>query len=206
MIPTLYPIFREKWSKNGSVFLISDTHFQDFDCEFMNPHWISPEEHIQRLRKKISKQDTLIHLGDVGDVRAFDLWPKWKRPYMVLIMGNHDETAARFENYFDEIYTGPLMIAQKLILSHEPIPECTWAFNIHGHDHNPKHTGDEYHLNLASNVVGYQAMNLKEIIQSGVLNKIDSIHRQTIDKAVEKKQKPKVSVNGILVDAEENEF
>ena len=34
MIPTLYPIFQH-WSKTGSVYIISDTHFGDPDREYM---------------------------------------------------------------------------------------------------------------------------------------------------------------------------
>ena len=69
MIPSLYPTFRERWSATGSVYIISDTHFDDADCKFMDPNWISPAEHIAILKKKIHKGDTLIHLGDVGGRR-----------------------------------------------------------------------------------------------------------------------------------------
>jgi hypothetical protein len=44
-------------------------------------------------------------------------------------------------------------------------------------------------LNLAANVCGYTPINLGKIIKEGILSDIDSIHRQTIDRAVEKKQK-----------------
>lgn len=35
-----------------------------------------------------------------------------------------------------EIYTCPLFIADKILLSHEPVHGLTWCLNIHGHDHN----------------------------------------------------------------------
>ena len=189
MLQTLYPIFRDRWSATGSVYLISDTHFLDPDCLLMDKHWISPEEHLNIIRQTAHKNDTLIHLGDVGDVSVLEQIPKHKRPYMVLIMGNHDESASRFTSVFDEIYTGPLLIANKLLLSHEPIPGITWAYNIHGHDHDPAHTGDRFHRNLASNVVHWQMTNLKDVIQTGCLKQIKSLHRSTIDKASKQKTK-----------------
>ena len=42
---------------------------------------------------------------------------------------------------------------------------------------------------LASNVCGYTPINLGKIIKDGVLSDIESIHRITIDKAIEKKTK-----------------
>ena len=47
----------------------------------------------------------------------------------------HDAKGA-YKNYFDEIYTGPLFIAEKILLSHEPVYGLSWCLNIHGHDHN----------------------------------------------------------------------
>lgn len=179
MIDTLYQKFRD-WSNGGSVYLISDTHFGDSDCELMDKNWISPEEHMKNI-SIAHKCDTLIHLGDVGNPEYFTKL----KCHKVLIMGNHDESASRFKNYFDEIYEGPLMIAEKIILSHEPL-NINWAYNIHGHDHDKRNKGDKYHLNLASNVVNYQVYSLSEIIKSGCLKKINSIHRLTIDKASKK--------------------
>ena len=45
MIPTLYEPFRH-WSDGGSVYILSDLHFDDADCKFMSPDWISPQEQI----------------------------------------------------------------------------------------------------------------------------------------------------------------
>lgn len=40
---------------------------------------------------------------------------------------------------FDLVFTGPLMISPKLMLSHEPIDCAGWAFNLHGHNHARTH-------------------------------------------------------------------
>ena len=60
MIDCLYDCFKH-WAKNGSVYIMSDTHFDDPDCAIMSKHWINPEEQIQILNKKIFKNDTLIY-------------------------------------------------------------------------------------------------------------------------------------------------
>lgn len=183
MIKTLYEKF-QPWSEKGSVYLISDTHFEDHDCETMDPNWISPEEHIKKIKSKVHKGDTLIHLGDVGNPE----WLKQIKAYKVLIMGNHDETVTKFKPYFDEIYQGPLFIAEKILLSHEPFEGLMCCINIHGHDHSGGVHG-WYSINIASNVVGYDVINLKDIINSGALKRINSIHRETIDRATAKKKR-----------------
>jgi hypothetical protein len=53
----------------------------------------------------------------------------------ILLLGNHDAKGA-YNGLFNEIYTGPLFIADKILLSHEPVHGLTWCLNIHGHDHN----------------------------------------------------------------------
>lgn len=183
MILTLYPAFR-RWSEKGSVYIISDTHFGDSDCHLMDPAWITPEEQLERINKLIGKHDTLIHLGDVGDPRYMEQI----RAYKVLLLGNHDETATKFEPYFNEIYSGPLFIAEKLLLSHEPVYGLEkWCVNIHGHDHAGGTS--ENHLNVAANVCGYVPVNLGKLIKRGLLGKAESIHRLTIDEAVRNKEK-----------------
>ena len=173
MINGLY-WFAKKWSERGSIWIISDTHFDDPDRDFMG-YKISEEEQVDILKYFVTKNDTLIHLGDVGN-------PEYLRDikgYKVLILGNHDYTATKFKPYFDEIYEGPLMISKKLILSHELI-DVSWAFNIHGHNHNPG-VDDSNHLNLAANVYDYAPANLGKLIKDGLIANIDDIHRLTID-------------------------
>lgn len=186
MIKTLYPIFQH-WSNTGSIFLISDTHFYDIDRSLMG-YQITEQEQIYLLESSVHKGDTLIHLGDVGNPILLNKL----KCYKVLIMGNHDNSDTK--QYFNEVYNGPLWIAEKLILSHEPLNlklDMTMtpvAFNIHGHNHNKEFLNDNYHLNIAQNVFGYFPLNLKYFIQSGILKKIDSIHRAAINKQIEEKK------------------
>ena len=188
MIQTLYPIFR-KWSERGSVYIISDTHFDDEDRKVMG-YSISEEEQVSILKKRCHKTDTLIHLGDVGNPEYL----KEIKSYKVLIMGNHDESVSRFEEYFDEIYTGPLWIAEKIVLSHESIEvrgsetQTPVAINIHGHNHAGPVVKDNFHFNIAQNVYGYVPLNLKEFIKEGHIKNIKSIHRNVIDNATKRKR------------------
>ena len=183
MIETLYPCFQH-WSAKGSVYLISDTHFFDNDREVMGYNF-SEEVQIGRLKERCHKNDTLIHLGDVGNPE----YMKQLKCYKVLIMGNHDQSVEKMKQYFNEVYTGPLWISKKLVLSHEPIVieagiyREPIAFNIHGHDHSGEYYNDDYHLNIAQNIWGYLPLNLKIFIEDGMLKHIKSIHRVTIDNA-----------------------
>ena len=183
MIKTLYKPFQH-WSEKGSIYIISDTHFDDHDREFMG-YDFSEAVQIGRLKERCHKNDTLIHLGDVGNPEYMNQL----KCYKVLIMGNHDQSVTKMEKYFDEVYAGPLWIAEKLVLSHEPLhitfgestPIC---FNIHGHDHSGQFYNDDYHLNLAQNIFGYLPLKLKDFIEDGFLKSITSVHRATIEKAV----------------------
>lgn len=189
MIKSLYPIF-QKWSATGSVYIISDTHFDDTDCKFMDPNWIPAQTATDILKKKIHKPDTLIHLGDVGDATYLDQL----RCYKILITGNHD-VLSKVASHFDEVYTGPLFIADRILLSHEPIYGMEkFALNIHGHRHDGvwfEYREDlDYvtHINMASNVCNYMPINLGKIIENGQLTKIPNYHRITIDNATLRKQ------------------
>ena len=87
---------------------------------------------------------------------------------------------------FDEVYEGPLMIGEKLILSHEPV-DVPWAFNIHGHDHVGHKRKN--HMNVCADVIGYVPINMNQFMKSGAMAHVETIHRDTIDKATERKRK-----------------
>lgn len=189
MIPSLYPCFQH-WAEKGSIYLVSDTHFEDSDRELMK-YFISNEDQWYILNNTCHKNDTLVHLGDVGNLDFI----KRLKCRKVLIMGNHDQSIEKMEKVFDEVYSGPLWISQKLVLSHEPIcleagiTREPIAFNIHGHDHSGESYNDDYHLNIAQNIYGFYLLNLKSFIKEGVLKNTKSIHRATIDNAILKRNK-----------------
>lgn len=180
-LPGLYDCFQH-WGEKNAVWVISDTHFGDKDIQKAFPNRPSDEELIKNINQKVGKTGTLLLLGDVGDIEC----AKQLKGYKVLVCGNHDAGATNYKEIFDEIYTGALIIGEKLILSHEPV-DIPWAFDIHGHDHaGAKRKG---HLNVCADVIGYTPINFNQFLKSGASSKIQTIHRETIDKATERKKK-----------------
>ena len=181
MILTLYEPFRH-WSETGSVYLLSDPHFGDTDCKLMDHGWIEPEEQVNRINALAMRNDAFVCLGDVGDAAYVEQIKAGKK---ILLLGNHDKKKA-YKGLFDEIYDGPLFIAEKLLLSHEPVYGLSWCLNIHGHDHSNREAYKEgcKHLNLAANVCDYTPVSLGRLIKDGILSDIRSIHRMTIDRAI----------------------
>ena len=234
MLPGIYDAFQH-WGEQ-TVWIYSDPHFSDEDLEYGIKNRPSDEEQIRRINAKAGRRDTLIILGDVGNIECVR---KLRAGRKVLICGNHDLGATRYkrevikrvfdrdihpdkveirsimeqefpgwnirieEEYdfhcpferwiayadnmlFDEVYEGALIVGEKLILSHEPV-EIPWLYNIHGHDHAGKKRKN--HLNVCSDVIGYEPVNLTQKLKSGLMSVITTIHRVTIDSATERKAK-----------------
>ena len=89
---------------------------------------------------------------------------------------------------FDLVFTGPVVIGEKLILSHEPIENCDWCMNIHGHTHDRNIVNDTYHFNVCADVIGYTPINFNKWMKDGHLAKIQSLHRQTINEATDRRR------------------
>ena len=87
---------------------------------------------------------------------------------------------------FDMVFSGPVMLGPKILLSHEPL-DISWAFNIHGHDHaGAKRKG---HLNVCADVIGYTPINFNQFLKSGAFSKVQTVHRKTIDLATKNRKK-----------------
>ena len=187
----LYEPF-EKWYHGGCIYLYSDPHFQE-DREMEKCFgWPAAEERLARINKYLTKNDTFICLGDVGD--RLDLIAQIKCNYKVLITGNHDKGNSIYEPYFNEIYGGPLFISDKILLSHERI-DLPFCINIHGHEHSAENWFDLINIetpigmvqtasfNIASDVIDFKPIRLDEIINKYPLKNVPNIHRITIDNA-----------------------
>lgn len=221
MLFQLYKPFQH-WSEQGTIWIYSDPHFSDPEMVHLRKNYIGDEEQIKRINSKVGKKDTIIFLGDIGNVELI----KKVKGYKVLIKGNHDSGSSNYQrvhkeywdetarvnfkfldsigkdciykvnderthviydnHLFDEVYDGALIIAEKLILSHEPI-DLPWAFNIHGHDHSNWFNGKN-HLNVCAEWVDYTPVNLTQFIKKGGMSRVETIHRITIDKAVGRKK------------------
>ena len=237
MIEGLYPPFQH-WGASGTTWILSDTHFNDPDLIHVYADRPSAEEQVKRINAKCGRADTLIILGDVGDISYVR---QLRAKYKVLVMGNHDSGASNYQRHifkqkfdkdlfqkhealdemkrlypdcaysivdsydfldnspcwevsadnklFDEVYTGPIMISEKLLLSHEPINMIPWAFNIHGHVHDRRAKNNGNHFNVCADVIGYEPINFNKWMKEGHLANIVSIHRDTIDKATSNARK-----------------
>lgn len=89
---------------------------------------------------------------------------------------------------FDEVYTGMVMLNDKILLSHEPV-SLPFAFNIHGHVHSMQAKDDKLHMNVCAEHVNYTPVSLIDLQKRGAFSAVQSIHRITIDKATERKSK-----------------
>ena len=295
MISCLYDCFKHM-SKTGSVYIYSDPHFGDAEhfkllkANNKVPEGINSVEELDELQIKninevVHKNDTLICLGDIGDINYVK---RLKVGHKVLLTGNHDRGAEYYKrvivtvkypfalsleqrkaykkigedwgyvdgpgdaaalgslcnnfidkvikedfrsrgitdahliydksdkynhikveydgkndrwNYFvesdnklfDEVYTGPLMISDKIILSHEPIVPCPkYLVNLHGHTHDRPDVynfNDHLYYNFCAEALGYKPVSLSKLIKDGLLSKVDDIHRVAVDRAIDRKAK-----------------
>lgn len=227
MIRHLYDAIAERWllSPSSCIFLYSDPHFGDLESyEKRFPDIIKNRElfkktlgqsesefnknvvaqcdqmQIDNINKRCGKRDTLIILGDVGNIGCVR---KLRAGYKILIMGNHDQSYEKSsqcyyvydqngklidtKKFFDEVYEGKYQISPKIILSHEPVHD-EYCFNIHGHCHSEIGMfNDDMHLNICAEWTDYQPMSLEGIIKNGYLKNVPNMHRVTIDRATERK-------------------
>lgn len=182
MITSLYDCFKH-WSQNGRVMLFSDPHFNDENSIKFSNRWLSAEDMLANINTTCHKNDTLLLLGDVGDPEYL----KRIKAKVVLLAGNHDNVG-QYKEYVAELYTGPLWIAEKILISHEPVIGLPYVMNIHGHDHAGRMRWTDSmgakHLNVASNVLpGWKPIDLGSMIKEGLISHVPSIHRMTIDNA-----------------------
>ena len=91
-------------------------------------------------------------------------------------------------NLFDEVYEGPLMLGEKLILSHEPFNH-PFIYNVHGHRHEDTGVPCKSHLNVCLDACNYEPLNLNTALKKGLTSNVYSLHRYTIDAATARKEK-----------------
>lgn len=179
----VYKTFMKRWENFQTAWIISDLHFNEMDLKRAFPNRPTDDELVRRINAKVGRKDILFVLGDCGDLE----YVKKLRGYKVLIMGNHDTGATKYEEVFDEVYEGALIIGEKLILSHEPV-QIPWAFNFHGHNHAQKKNAPN-HMNVCADVIGYEPAHLNSLLNGGIASKVYTIHRETIDNATDRKRK-----------------
>ena len=135
---SIYGVF-EHWFNGGTVYIYSDPHFGDKELfekyrskKFENIKTVEEFDKMQidNINRCVGRTDTIIFLGDIGDINCI----KKIRGYKVLIMGNHDLGASNYirevifnewdsgkpyvksdNKLFDEVYEGPLFISKKIL-------------------------------------------------------------------------------------------
>ena len=116
MIAGLYDMFNFMWDRYQTIYLISDTHFDDEEL-YVGTKKIEradSDEYVKLINSKVGRKDLLIHLGDCGNLEQIAKI----RANKVLIMGNHDTGATKYKRqswrkYFDkDKYTRAEVLAE----------------------------------------------------------------------------------------------
>lgn len=159
----------------------------EYKVLIMGNHDSGSSNYKRQVIKEIYDQDKYTKEQAIAEAKA--KFPNWKitvseeysfhSPFMRWII-------CADNLLFDEVYEGALIVGEKLILTHEPI-EIPWLFNIHGHDHAGHKRVN--HLNVCSDVIGWEPVNFNQFLKSGFTSKIQTIHRETIDNATKRKAK-----------------
>lgn len=97
-LPGIYDAFQH-WGKQA-VWIYSDPHFSDEDLECGIKNRPSDEEQIANINSCAGRKDTLIILGDVGNIECVR---KLRAARKVLIMGNHDSGATKYKRHRDTV-------------------------------------------------------------------------------------------------------
>lgn len=128
-------------------FIISDTHFGHKNIiKYCNRPFENVEEMDKQLIKNwnevVSKDDTVIHLGDVflcGKEKAKTTMSQLNGK-KILIKGNHDHWSDEFYKSigFDYVSKYPIVWNNFYILSHAPLQmgQNLPYLNLYGHVHN----------------------------------------------------------------------
>ena len=126
-MPTIFEEITKCWGNTGNIWIYSDPHFSDMESYLIrfpdlfglavipqNGGAITDEEIVKKLdemqvrniNSKCGKKDTLIILGDVGNIEYVK---KLKAGRKILIMGNHDKGASNYKRKVSVEHTQPLL-------------------------------------------------------------------------------------------------
>ena len=92
-LPGVYKEFNDRWCKQ-TVWIYSDPHFADEELAAGVPGRPSADEQVKMINSCAGRQDTLIILGDVGDVEYVR---KLRAANKILICGNHDAGSTNYQ-------------------------------------------------------------------------------------------------------------
>ena len=133
------------------IYVTTDSHFgHDAIHDFCNRP-LDFQEKLSRYYKSLSKEDILIHLGDIcfgSDKSHHENHIKPCVCKKILVRGNHDKKSDKWylENGWDFVcdsFTNKYY-GLRILFSHKPTPwDGFFDINIHGHLHDLSHRPDE---------------------------------------------------------------
>ena len=131
-LPGIYPAFQH-WAEQ-TVWIYSDPHFSDEDLECGIKNRPSDEEQIKNINSCAGRKDTLIVLGDVGNIECVR---RLRAARKILIMGNHDLGRTNYERKIekkifdqDEYTKEQVMEEMKILFPNWKISiEESWEFH-----------------------------------------------------------------------------
>lgn len=164
---------------------MSDTHFNHSWINqagekrgviyFERTQFKTIQEHDDFIYKKLidwakthnTSPQTLWLLGDFGDISYLPLIADIKTygHTVNFIKGNHDfaKDMPIFEKFFDNVYTHPFFLTDRVILSHHPLyPLPFGTINIAGHLHGAT-LDSKVHCIVSANNINYQPISDKKI-------------------------------------------
>ena len=89
----LYDTIADRWIHGGTVFFYSDPHFGDAELNPNRKGYPGDDEQVKRINSVVGKNDTIVFLGDIGDVNYI----KHIRGHKVLVTGNHDTGVTNYK-------------------------------------------------------------------------------------------------------------
>lgn len=108
-------------------------------------------------------------LGDFGNISYLWLIKELRYSYNIktcFVYGNHDKVSdlPLFQEAFDKVYTMPVYIHPRIIVSHEPVWPCpSGTLNVHGHLHCER-LDSKQHFNVNIHMLNYQLASSKRVM------------------------------------------
>lgn len=156
------------------VFVIADTHFNHENIiGYCNRPFKDTKEMdeimIKNWNETVSKNDIVIHLGDLGlgNKEYISSIVKRLNGKKILIFGNHDNWSEQTyrDMGFYTVSKFPIIYNNFYIMSHAPIqmPQLTCYYNCYGHVHNdPNYIDNAFASCYSVERIGYRPKLLFE--------------------------------------------
>lgn len=177
-----YPHFCFTMKITPNTFFTADTHFgHEKLIELQGRNQDFDQEIITAWNSVVSKQDVVIHLGDltmISKEKTAKITQQLKgRKY--LIRGNHDTASEGWYKDCGFIVLPKLYetfcvddVWYNFVFTHEPVaslPLFDGWFNVHGHLHGNSHRGiapDGFHYcDVGVDAIGYKPIRLAKVIE-----------------------------------------